>query len=59
MPKTIGDESTGIYEVKKYKENFSELKATARTELGQFYFNIAEAFYPGENIDDRMWGGKK
>ena len=55
MPNVIGDEKTGRFEVKKYKENFSAMKTTARNELGEFYYNIADAFYPGVNVDDRIW----
>lgn len=53
IPNTIGNASTGEYQVKKYNDNYQQLKDNAYFGLGEFYFNIAEAMYPGNDIDER------
>ena len=53
LPARVGSAKTVQYEVKKYTEDFATMYATARYELGEFYYNLAEASYPGQNIEER------
>lgn len=53
IPNTISNASVKNYQVKKYDDNFKGMINTANKELGEFYFNIAEAMYPGNDIDER------
>ncbi|MBR5934110.1 MAG: thiol-activated cytolysin family protein [Treponema sp.] len=55
MPSVIGSPKTGEYEVRKYNDDYNSLYATARFELGQFYYIIGDAFYPGTEIEERTW----
>ena len=55
LPKFVGSEKLGRFEVVKYSENFAGMKAEARQELADFYYIIAEAFYPGQNVEERAW----
>lgn len=53
LPARIGNSKTGEYEVVKYTEDFASMYATAKYELGEFYYNLAEALYPGQNVEER------
>lgn len=55
LPRTIGSSKTGEFEVYKYNDDFSGMYATAKYELGEFYNLIADTFYPGTGIDDRIF----
>lgn len=53
LPASIGNDKTGVYTVEKIRNNYTNSYDNAKKELGEFYYNIAEAYYPGDTIDDR------
>lgn len=53
IPNTIGNASIGEYQVKKYNDNYQNMTNTAKHDLGEFYYNIAEAMFPGNDIEER------
>ena len=55
LPGTIGSSKTGDFEVYKYRDDFSGMASAAKRELGEFYALIADTFYPGTDIDDRIF----
>lgn len=53
IPNTIGNASIGEYQVKKYNDNYQNMTNIAKHDLGEFYYNIAEAMFPGNDIEER------
>lgn len=56
MPSTIGNQKKKngrLYEVKKYTEDFSGDYEIAIKEMGQFYYLLAETFFPGNTINQK------
>lgn len=51
LPSFVGNaKKGGVFEVRKYSNNFSGQWETSKLEMGQLYFDIAEAAFPGETI---------
>lgn len=55
LPGTLFDERTGEHEVVKYSEDFAGMGQESKKGLAEFYYNIAEAFFPGNNAQERIW----
>lgn len=52
MPLVIGNPKKGNqYQITKYEDEFSEQFHVAEKGLGEFYYNLAEASFPGNTID--------
>lgn len=55
LPRTLYDQATGEHEVVKYSEDFAGMYNDSRKSLAEFYYNIAEAFFPGKDAQERVW----
>lgn len=55
LPRVLYDEATGEHEVVKYSDDFAGLQNDSKRGLAEFYYNIAEAFFPGTNTQERIW----
>jgi len=55
LPRTLYDQATGEHEVVKYSDDFSGMYNDSRRSLAEFYYNIAEAFFPGRDAQERVW----
>ena len=55
LPRTLYDEATGEHEVVKYTDDFAGMYNDSRKSLAEFYYNIAEAFFPGKDAQERVW----
>lgn len=55
LPRTLYDEATGEHEVVKYPDDFAGMYNDSRRSLAEFYYNIAEAFFPGRDAQERVW----
>ncbi|MBR5966504.1 MAG: thiol-activated cytolysin family protein [Treponema sp.] len=55
LPRTLYDEKTGEHEVVKYSDDFAGMAVESKKGLAEFYYNIAEAFFPGRDAQERIW----
>lgn len=55
LPRTLYDQKTGEHEVVKYPDDFAGMASDSKKSLAEFYYNIAEAFFPGNNVQERIW----
>lgn len=55
LPRVLYDEKTGEHEVIKYTEDFTGMGLESKRSLAEFYYNIAEAFFPGIDVQERIW----
>ena len=55
LPRTLYDEKTGEHEVVKYSDDFAGMANESTRSLAEFYYNIAEAFFPGRDVQERIW----
>ncbi len=55
LPRTLYDENSGEHEVVKYTDDFAGMYNESKRSLAEFYYNIPEAFYPGKDIQERIW----
>ena len=55
LPGTLFDAQTGEHEVVKYSEDFAGMGQESKKGLAEFYYNIAEAFFPGSDAQERIW----